>query len=646
YIPNGDDSTADMAHPTRTGDVVAFSYPPYQFDAATPGTLIARSAFFGQHGYVPDIQDLKSNTNMRATFLAGGKAIEHGVVDNVRSIDLAPTAAFLLDIPVPEQSQGQVLLDLLDDGHKYTPVNLVGLTDFHGQLEAATTSIVGRNTLAGEVATLSVGGAAQLATMFEEEALQLPGDSLLVASGDNVGASPAISSLLEDAPTIDVENLWGLDATAYGNHEFDYGRPRIEAHQARADFPFLSSNIVDETTGELPDWLDETSAVFTVNGVQVGVIGSTVKTTPELVKAEATAGLLFLDEAERIRLESQKLEAMGVNVQVVVIHEGAASGGANAVDGRPAVPYGGPIIDIVTQLEDTTIDLVFAGHTHRIANTVVAGIPVLEGANAGASYSVAQLVVRGDDVAWASGSTRVAKNIGVAKRPDVQAVVDAANAATAVLRNQVIGTQQIDIRRAPSRLLESAMGNMVADAMLIKYPGLDAALTNSGGLRQDLLIAPPSAGEQPGEITWGEVFGVLPFSNRTAIMSLTGAQLREALLNGFSPVCNPAIATGRFPQVSGLRTSFRCNGTTPEIVTLTRSDGITPIDPAETIRIVTNDFMLTGGDGYTVLTQGTDVLQPGDDLMNVVIEYIAANSPPGVAPVVEGRIVNATPPPP
>ena len=107
YIPNGDDSTADMAHPTRTGDLVVFSTPPYQFDAATPGTLFARSAFFGQHGYVPDMQDLDSNTNMRATFLAGGKAIDRGVVHDVRSIDLAPTAAFLLDVPAPEQQPGR-----------------------------------------------------------------------------------------------------------------------------------------------------------------------------------------------------------------------------------------------------------------------------------------------------------------------------------------------------------------------------------------------------------------------------------------------------------------------------------------------------------------------------------------------------------
>ena len=110
YIPNGPDSTADMAHPTRTGDLVVFSYPPYQFDAATPGTLVARSAFFGQHGYVPDVKDLAANVNMRATFLAGGAGIAKGQV-RARTIDLAPTLAFILGIPEPQQSQGRVLTE-------------------------------------------------------------------------------------------------------------------------------------------------------------------------------------------------------------------------------------------------------------------------------------------------------------------------------------------------------------------------------------------------------------------------------------------------------------------------------------------------------------------------------------------------------
>jgi 2',3'-cyclic-nucleotide 2'-phosphodiesterase (5'-nucleotidase family) len=206
----------------------------------------------------------------------------------------------------------------------------------------------------------------------------------------------------------------------------------------------------------------------------------------------------------------------------------------------------------------------------------------------------------------------------------------------------VIGTQQFDIKRAPTRLFESAMGNMVTDAMRGAYPGVEAAFTNSGGLRADLNCTPPSANEQPCEITWGEMFAVLPFGNRTVILTLTGAQLREAFLNGFSPFCNPAIATGRFPQISGLKATFSCSGTTPVVTGMWKTpNGIggpqIPIGPADTVRFVTNDFMLTGGDGYTVFAQGTNIQQPGDDLLQVAVDYVTANSP--VGPVVEGRIV-------
>jgi hypothetical protein len=298
---------AVMAHPTRTGDLVIFSLPPYQFDAATPGTLVARSAFFGQHGYRPDLQDLGGNTNLRATFLATGPL--------------------------------------------------------------------------------------------------------------------------------------------------------------RANFPFLAVNIIDDRTGSEPFWV-ERSRVFTVNGVKVGVIGAALEVTPELVAASNTEGLTFLPAAERIREESERLRRQGVLVQIV---------------------------------------------------------------------SVIQLMVRRGDVQWAGGATRIAKNLGVAPRGDVQAIVDTANAQTAVLANQVIGKQTVAILRAPTRLFESAMGNMVADAMRAKYPGIDAALTNSGGLRADL---PCSVNEAPCDITWGEVFAVLPFGNRTVIETVTGAQLTAAFVNGFSPFCH------------------------------------------------------------------------------------------------------------
>ncbi len=627
YIPNGGGGTADMAHPTRTGDLVVFAEPPYQFDAATPGTLIARSAFFGQHGYVPDTQDLSTNTNMRATFLAGGPAIAHRTARNVRSIDVAPTAAFLLGVPEPGQAQGVVRRDILRRGDQITPVPIIGLNDFHGQLEPTTTTIDGATNV-------SVGGAGQLATLFDEEDAALPGQSLLLSGGDNVGASPPNSGLLDDRPAIDVMNAWGTDASAVGNHEFDYGLPRLLDHIARADWPYLSANIVDEDTGETPDWLDA-STVVRVNGVRVGVIGATVKTTKELVKPENTEGLAFLDEAERIEAESRRLRRQGVRVQVVVIHEGAATG-ANRTGTAPAAAWGGPVIGIVEKLQDTTIDLVVAGHTHRAANTVVGDIPVVEGFNAGASYSVAQLMVKGGDVAWAGTATRTAKNLGVTPRQDVQAIVDTANADTLEERTRVIGTQVGDILRAPDRLAESAMGNLVADAMLAAFPDAEVALTNAGGLRQNLPFAPSPAGEQPGEITWGEAFGVLPFGNYTVLETLTGAQLRAALLNGLSAACNPtAVASGRFPVVAGLTIRYHCEGTTPVIDTLLK--GSAPLGDADTVRLVTNDFMFTGGDGYTALSGGTDVVQQPDvPLLDVVVAYITANSP--VAPVVEGRI--------
>ena len=271
YIPNGSGSTADMAHPTRTGDVVAFSYPPYQFDAATPGTLIALSAFFGQHGYVPDVQDLDSNTNMRATFLAGGDAIDRGTVDDVRSIDLAPTAAFLLDIPAPQHSQGVVRLDLLDDGDSFRPLSIIGLNDFHGQLDQTddrrSTAVRSpsaaqdswrrcstrrRRTCRDETLLLAAGRQRRRVTTELGPARGHPGDRRRERLGTRCHEprQPRVRLRCRAAPA-----------------------PIRNGPTSRSSPPTSSTR----TTGEAPDWLDARSKVFNVNGVRVGVLGSVVE---------------------------------------------------------------------------------------------------------------------------------------------------------------------------------------------------------------------------------------------------------------------------------------------------------------------------------------------------------------------------------
>ena len=138
------------------------------------------------------------------------------------------------------------------------------------------------------------------------------------------------------------------------------------------------------------------------------------------------------------------------------------------------------------------------------------------------------------------------------------------------------------------------------------------------------------------------MFAVLPFGNSTVKLTLTGAQFRTALLNGFSPVCNSAIATGRFPQVSGLKLAFHCSGATPVIDGMWKAPNgptgtLTPIGDADTLRFVTNDFMFTGGDGYTIFGSATNVQFTGNLLLDDAIAYVTAHSP--VAPVVQGRIV-------
>src|SRR5262249_55029820 len=158
----------------------------------------------------------------------------------------------------------------------------------------------------------------------------------------------------------------------------------------------------------------------------VGVIGAGLENTPELVSAGATAGLTFLPAAPRIAAESERLRKQGVKVQIVVIHEGTATG-SNAVDGTAPVPWDGPIVPIAQALESPTVDAITAGHTHRVSNLMVGDILVTEGINAGATYSVLQLMVDGGDVSWAGGATRLAKIIGVAQDPAVKAIIDQAN---------------------------------------------------------------------------------------------------------------------------------------------------------------------------------------------------------------------------
>ena len=210
---------SDSLNPTRTGDVVVVSKVPYEFDADTPGTLVAPSQFFGQHGYLPDDVDLAHNINMHATFVAGGPDIVHdSSVEGVRAVDLAPTLAVLGGFNPPLQAQGRVLTQIINGGSKYATGQILGINDVHGNITGTGLTYTDPYTGVKDAA----GGIATLATYLKQARKSDP-DTVTVQAGDMVGASPPESNLLRDKPTLDALNKMGIDVGTLGNHEFDQG---------------------------------------------------------------------------------------------------------------------------------------------------------------------------------------------------------------------------------------------------------------------------------------------------------------------------------------------------------------------------------------------------------------------------------------
>ena len=289
-------STADMAHPTRTGDLVVFAYPPYQFDAATPGTLIARSQFFGQHGYVPDVQNLASEHQHAGDVPRRRPGIAMAIPD-VRSIDLAPTLAYILGVPGPSRARARSCprssraatrqADLDRRPHRLPrPARAV---DLNRATARSTCPSVARRTWR---------------RCSTRSPRPCPGPGCWWRRATTSARRRRTRACSRTSLHRRRERV-GPDATSSATTSSTTAWTRLH-HIANAHFPFLATNSSRRrpATSRLPPAVQG----LHVNGIQVGVIGAELEVTPELVSANATAGLTFLDEATRIHSESQRLE--------------------------------------------------------------------------------------------------------------------------------------------------------------------------------------------------------------------------------------------------------------------------------------------------------------------------------------------------
>ncbi len=474
-----------------------------------------------------------------------------------------------------------------------------------------------------------MGGAARVATLVATNRAEATaaGRQVLVLNAGDFFQGSLFYTHYKGAAELEFANMLGLDAMAIGNHEFDDGPANFSRFLRGAKFPVVSANTNAAAEPEIRGQFRD-AVVLERGGVRIGIIGATTEDTPEI--SSPGQNVKFPRAETVIAPIVARLRSEGVNHIIVVSHLGLFRDRevAAAVDG---------------------IDVIVGGHSHTLLANGLRGAegpyPVRIKGPAGREVPIVQagsfsrwigrldvdFDAAGNVIAANGNSIEVAQSV----RPDpaVQAMVDRLDAPLAQVRTQVVGAAAIDYPLDGCRARECALGNLVAEAMLVatRAAGTTIAVQNGGGLR---------AGIASGQVTLGAVLTTLPFQNNVATLKLKGSDLVAALENGLSQVAENG---GRFPQLAGARLTWelaRPAGQRVVSLEVKKPDGsFAPIQPDAVYTVATNDFMRRGGDGYAVFRdRAIDPYDFGPGLDDALANYIRSSSPVRVS--TDGRIVN------
>ncbi|MCP5197096.1 MAG: bifunctional metallophosphatase/5'-nucleotidase [Gammaproteobacteria bacterium] len=543
-------------------------------------------------------------------------------------------------------------------------VKLLAFNDFHGNIDGGTLTF--SNSSDG-LSRVPAGGVDYLAAHVNALSAANP-HTTVVSAGDLIGASPLVSALFHDEPTIEAMNRLGLVLNAVGNHEFDEGKdellrmqqggchPTDAANTCKgaevgtpvpfegAQFQFLAANVVEQATGKtlLPAY-----AIRDYLGNRIAFIGMTLKGTPTIVTPSGVAGLEFKDEADTVNALIPRITRRdAAKTIVVLIHEGGVnSGGINGCEG-----VSNPIADIVHQLDDE-VDLVITGHTHNqyvcaLPNAAERLIPVTSAGSFGRLITDIDVTLDTitQDVIAVNAVNRVVTREGMTPVASLTQLVENYQAVVAPIANTPIGKITADITRTANAGGESALGDVIADAQLeatqaVGFGEAVVAFMNPGGIRADLTYASSPTNEGDGVVTYQEIFTVQPFGNSVVTKTLTGQQIYDLLEQQWGS----AQSSARILQVSrgftyqhtydagdALGGQYVCEGSV-------KIDG-TPINKAASYRVTMNSFLADGGDNFSVFAQGADPLGGAQDL-DALQAYFHVREVAGVEPGAQDRII-------
>ncbi len=521
-------------------------------------------------------------------------------------------------------------------------VKVLAINDFHGNLKPPLGGIRIKDP-ADPTKTINVaaGSAEHLATAVAQMRQKNP-NHIFVAAGDLIGASPLLSALFRDEPTIQSLSLMGLEASAVGNHEFDRGSAELLRMQrggchpvdgckgpqpfTGARFKYLAASTIDARTGRtlLPAY-----HVKHFEGIPVAFIGLTLKDTPTIVVPSGVKGLTFRDEAQTVNELVPQLRAQGIEAIVLLIHEGGwPSGDYNECPG-----ISGPIVDIVNKL-DKAVDLVVSGHTHRAYNCRIDGRLVTSADKFGTIVTEIDLVLdpRNGDVVSAAADNLIVRNDKFAKDAAQTQLIAAYEQLSAPLARRVVARLNGALARDENPAGETRIGQVVADAQLAATRaaadgGAQLALMNPGGLRAAL--SPQLDAQGQGEVRYEDLFAVQPFYNNLVTLTLSGAELLQVLEQQWLNQPRPRIL-----QVSS-GFAYTWDAARPAgqrvVPGSVRLDG-SPLEANANYRVTVNSFLAAGGDNFHTLKLGRDA-RTGMMDVDAFEQYLARNANlPAAAP--------------
>jgi 5'-nucleotidase len=520
-------------------------------------------------------------------------------------------------------------------------LRILAINDFHGNLRPPSGGIrIADPDDKTKKITVPAGGAEHMATLVRQ-LRDGHKNTIFVAAGDLIGASPLLSAMFHDEPTIEALSMMGLEISSVGNHEFDEGKDELLRMQnggchpvdkclgphpfPGATFHYLAASTIEKATGKtvFPPY-----EIRNFDGIPVAFIGLTLKGTPNIVSPVGVAGLEFRDEAETVNALVPELKARGVEAIVVLIHEGGFPTG----DYNECPGISGAIVDIVKKF-DRAVDVVISGHTHQAYVCDIDHRLVTSGDKFGTIVTSIDLTLdpATRDVISARADNVIVRTGIYASDPEQTALLESYDKVAAPIANRRAGSVTETLSRTPNEAGESALGDIIADAQLAASSnhadgGAVIAFTNPGGIRTDI----PK--KDDGAVTYADVFASQPFRNQLVTLTLTGMQIRNMLEQQWLDPKRPRIL-----QVSN-GFSYAWDNSKPDgerVIAARMSLNGQPIDPAASYRVTVNNYLAVGGDGFTALKDGA-APQFGVYDVDALYAFFQAHSP--VAPDAANRI--------